>query len=47
VIRGERSRYIHWKLLQSRWTVELQTEVCYSEHYVGDTAQQVDSGIVV
>jgi len=41
---------ILWKILHSRWTVVLHLEwrlngVCYSEHYVGDTAQQVDNVI--
>ena len=38
---------IMWKLLHSKWTVLLWVDgVCYSEHYVEGTAQQVDSGIV-
>jgi hypothetical protein len=37
---------IIWKILHSRWTVVFRVEWgCYSEHYLEDTSQQVDSGI--
>jgi len=33
---------IIWKILHSRWN-----GVCYGEHYVEDTSEQVDSEIAV
>jgi len=35
-----------WKILHSRWTVVLGLNgVCYSEHYMEDTLEKVDSCI--
>jgi hypothetical protein len=39
---------IIWKILHSRWILVLQLdEVCYSEYYMEDNSQQVETGIAV